>query len=194
MASKIAVEVVMGAKYRWELHLWRILTSFWAAKKNIVYFQTNMQATVDDECRFTSFELGWPGCVTDMTTQILTSLATLAPVLQERNWGSQCTNSATHATIQPPPVKKWVTMPMYKVIEALLILHNICIDFSDALESIFDFAPKDNFPLQDLTTVNLGYIAVDGDAAIPPYKTDQWIREAGCHKRKLIFNDLFPPL
>ncbi|KAJ3925736.1 MAG: hypothetical protein NXY57DRAFT_1043852 [Lentinula lateritia] len=28
MASKIAVEVVMGAKYGWELHLWRILTSF----------------------------------------------------------------------------------------------------------------------------------------------------------------------
>ncbi|KAE9411318.1 hypothetical protein BT96DRAFT_803896 [Gymnopus androsaceus JB14] len=26
---------------------------------------TNVQATVDDECRFTSFDLGWPGCVTD---------------------------------------------------------------------------------------------------------------------------------
>ncbi|KAJ3803873.1 hypothetical protein EV368DRAFT_73399 [Lentinula lateritia] len=83
---------------------------------------------------------------------------------------------------------------MYKVIKVLLILHNICIDFGDAPESIFDFDPKDDFPLQDLTTVNLGYIAVDGDAAIPPYETDQWIREAGHRKRKLIFNNLFPPL
>jgi len=28
--------------------------------------QTNIQATVDHQCRFTSHELGWPGSVPDM--------------------------------------------------------------------------------------------------------------------------------
>jgi DDE superfamily endonuclease len=30
------------------------------------YMQTNIQATVDHQCRFTSHELGWPGSVLDM--------------------------------------------------------------------------------------------------------------------------------
>jgi len=34
---------------------------------------------------------------------------------------------------------------MYKVIKALLILHNFCIDFGDKPEDIWDFDPKDDF-------------------------------------------------
>ncbi|KAF8830096.1 hypothetical protein HHX47_DHR2000723 [Lentinula edodes] len=184
-----------------------------------------MQATVDDECRFTSFKLGWPGCVTDNKIFKYSHLW--------QHWHQYFKNGeyilvdkgAVHwyqkdYVIYPPhglyghlmnqklgqPMQQFNrrllsemghhadVQEMCKVIEALLILHNICIDFGDALESIFDFNPKDDFPLQDLTTVNLGYIAVDGDAVIPPYETDQWIREAGRRKRELIFNDLFPAL
>ena len=32
----------------------------------IIYIQTNLQATVDHQCCFTSHELGWPGSVPDM--------------------------------------------------------------------------------------------------------------------------------
>ena len=34
--------------------------------KCLTCIKTNIQATVDHECRFTSYELGWPGSVTDV--------------------------------------------------------------------------------------------------------------------------------
>lgn len=44
--------------------------SAFSLKLNLIVLnlcQTNVQATVDHEARFTSFEIGFPGCMTDVT-------------------------------------------------------------------------------------------------------------------------------
>jgi len=68
---------------------------------------------------------------------------------------------------------------MYKVIEALLILHNFCIDFGDKPEDIWDFDPKDDFDgaeedldpdLQD---------EIEEFEEIPGHETDAWLKKQG---------------
>lgn len=83
---------------------------------------------------------------------------------------------------------------IYKVIEALLILHNMCIDYGDIPEHILDFDPSDNtIPVEVAAgDIHFGLVEVTQEANIPQYETDQWIKEEGRCKRDLIFNDLFP--
>lgn len=70
---------------------------------------------------------------------------------------------------------------MYKVIEALLILHNMCIDYGDVPEHIFDFDPTDNTILVEVAAgdIHFGLVDVTEEADIPWYETDQWIKEEG---------------
>ena len=68
---------------------------------------------------------------------------------------------------------------MYKVIKALLILHNICIDLGDKPKEIWDFNPKDDFeeteedPDPDLEA-SLGEF--EELEAIPGHETDAWLK------------------
>lgn len=89
---------------------------------------------------------------------------------------------------------------LYDVIEALMVLHNICIDWGDRPEEIWSFDPKD--PPRDGEEMPE---EVDGDTAtiyenipegssIPHYETDAWLKEEGYRKRWAIFTELFPPV
>jgi hypothetical protein len=83
---------------------------------------------------------------------------------------------------------------MYKAIEALLILHNICIEYGDKLEDIWGYDPKDDFneeefeePQQDADVM-----IIDDTDSIPARETDGWLKRQGRAKQMIIFNELFP--
>lgn len=83
---------------------------------------------------------------------------------------------------------------MYKAIEALLILHNMCIDYGDK--------PDDDWEI-DTTDVSdeegsvehdedPNAMIVENGQSIPAWETDAWLKRQGCAKQMIIFNDLFP--
>lgn len=89
---------------------------------------------------------------------------------------------------------------LYDVIEALMILHNICIDWGDRPEDIWSFDPRDpprdgeEMPEeQDGDLVSI-YENVAGGAGVPLYETEAWLKEEGYRKRWAIFTELFPPV
>ncbi|KAE9384727.1 hypothetical protein BT96DRAFT_841806, partial [Gymnopus androsaceus JB14] len=65
---------------------------------------------------------------------------------------------------------------MYKVIKALLILHNI-----DFPKHILDFDPMDDAMPVDIAAGDIQFELVDinQEANIPLYEMDQWIKEEG---------------
>lgn len=89
---------------------------------------------------------------------------------------------------------------IYRVIEALIILHNFCIEHDDRPEDIYDFVlqlDRDEYPPDDYDAdVNededFGYRGITGDAHIPPYETDHWLKEMGYRKRLALLDELFP--
>jgi hypothetical protein len=86
----------------------------------------------------------------------------------------------------------------YRVVEALLTLHNMCIDLGDTPELIplFDNSDSDcNNSEDDVADVDVsGYGGVVGDdeLEVPRWESDEWLREAGRRRRLAILNDLFP--
>ncbi|KAE9387071.1 hypothetical protein BT96DRAFT_838206, partial [Gymnopus androsaceus JB14] len=68
---------------------------------------------------------------------------------------------------------------MYKVIEVLLILHNMCINYGDVPEYIFDFDPtNDTIPVEVAAgDIQFGLVDINQETNIPLYETDQWIKE-----------------
>ena len=84
---------------------------------------------------------------------------------------------------------------LYKAIEALLILHNICMDWNDRPEDILNFDPKElpvDFEDEDDEQDPDEDLLAHGDANIPVHETDQWLREQGYAKRKYLLDYLFP--
>ena len=86
---------------------------------------------------------------------------------------------------------------VYKVIEVLMILHNMCIEHGDHPEDIWDFDPSDGLEAlddddgDDDDKINLP-VYIDPQANIPAYETPRWLKEMGRQKRQLIFSELFP--
>ena len=88
---------------------------------------------------------------------------------------------------------------LYKANEALLILHNICIDWGDAPEHIWKFNPDDpprddeEMPEEidgdDAEPINC---VVVGQTAIPSHETEQWLKEEGYRKRLAVLDELSP--
>ncbi len=85
---------------------------------------------------------------------------------------------------------------LYKVIEALIVLHNICIDFNDRPEYIWAFDPKD--PIRDDEEVpeevdpdTLGERIV-GQTENPQHETDAWLKDRGHEMRQELLDKLFP--
>lgn len=83
----------------------------------------------------------------------------------------------------------------YKALEALMILHNICIDFGDKPEDIWDFDATDEW------TDDGGSEMEDPDEVdepdllpapnVPARKTEIWLKNAGRAKRMALLNMLF---
>ncbi len=89
---------------------------------------------------------------------------------------------------------------LYKAIEALLILHNICKDWRDRPEDIPDFDPQelddggdhsDDEAAEDADEVPL--VIPPNNANIPIYESEDWLKKKGYEKRMLLLDYLFPP-
>lgn len=84
---------------------------------------------------------------------------------------------------------------LYKAIEALMILHNIC--WKDEPEYIWKYDPTDpprpdeEMPQEIDADENIN-VVVAGGTDIPSHETDEWLKEEGYRKRQAILDDLFP--
>jgi hypothetical protein len=95
---------------------------------------------------------------------------------------------------------------MYKAIEAMLVLHNICIDWSDHPETIWEYDGTDIWPgwdgiedemdedeeEEEEEDMNPGIEIVAGNLNIPECETAQYLKDEGRRKRQIIFDELFP--
>lgn len=79
---------------------------------------------------------------------------------------------------------------IYRVIEALMILHNLCIFHGDRPESIWQIILQD----EDLFRAGDRYetTVIEGLPNNPEGETDTSLREAGYHMRMEILNEVFP--
>lgn len=86
---------------------------------------------------------------------------------------------------------------IYRVIHALMVLHNMCIMHHDRPEDIPDFQLFDSaaVPLtpDDVEQVEEYGMPVQNRIELPAHETDEWLREAGLQKREDLFNELIPP-
>jgi len=84
---------------------------------------------------------------------------------------------------------------MYRAIEAMMIIHNICIDWNDKPEDIWDFDAEDRWldgEDEDEDANVVGSEVVDGDVEVPLHETDNWLLEQGRQKGLILMNELFP--
>ncbi|KIL55497.1 hypothetical protein M378DRAFT_90850, partial [Amanita muscaria Koide BX008] len=83
---------------------------------------------------------------------------------------------------------------MYKAIESLLILHNMCIDYGDEPEDNWEFATTESLDEEGFVELDedAGPTIVENGQSIPGWETDAWLKRQGRAKRMIIFNDLFP--
>jgi len=67
---------------------------------------------------------------------------------------------------------------MYKAIEVMMILHNICIDWDDQPEQIWGYDPLDHWGdnEEDLVDDNVGSEDIDGDVQVPAYEMERWLK------------------
>jgi hypothetical protein len=81
---------------------------------------------------------------------------------------------------------------IYRVIEALIILHNIAIDFNDKPDERWriDEDPDDQEDENDGDSDPL-FQDIEGPAEVPAYETDDWLKEEGRRKRQAILDQLF---
>lgn len=86
---------------------------------------------------------------------------------------------------------------MYKAIEALMVIHNICIDWNDHPKDIWNYDPKEEWEGEeneedaDADEVP-GVEVVRGEVDIPAHETNEWLKWAGRQKRLVLLNRLFP--
>lgn len=83
---------------------------------------------------------------------------------------------------------------MYKAIEVLLILHNMCIDYGDKPEDSWEFDAADVLDNEEFIEADedADAMIVGSGESIPSWETDAWLKRQGRAKRMIIFNDLFP--
>ena len=89
----------------------------------------------------------------------------------------------------------------YRLVQALIAIHNLCIDLGDCPEQIPLFDPGnmdrhdddiEDGALDDVDAQGFGGMVPDGEVQLPAHETDEWLREAGRRRRLLIMDDLFP--
>jgi hypothetical protein len=81
----------------------------------------------------------------------------------------------------------------FKAIEAMMVIHNICIDWKDRPDKIWDFDPTDDWSDdEDVGGEVIGGEVIDGEAHVPEHETNAWLKEMGRQKRDVLLNELFP--
>ncbi|EPQ53226.1 hypothetical protein GLOTRDRAFT_45952 [Gloeophyllum trabeum ATCC 11539] len=87
---------------------------------------------------------------------------------------------------------------IYRAIQAMMVVHNLCIDLGDAPEDIpaFDLVDEDATPDdQDLDIELPDYGGVEGmeEIQVPEWELDdEVLKQAGHQMREEIMNELFP--
>jgi hypothetical protein len=93
---------------------------------------------------------------------------------------------------------------IYKAIEAMLVLHNICIDWDDHPDTIWQYNSTDIWEgwdgMEDRVDdeddedegTEVGIDDIEGEANIPARETPQYLKDEGRRKRQIIFDELFP--
>jgi hypothetical protein len=90
---------------------------------------------------------------------------------------------------------------IYKAIEAMLVLHNICIGWNDHPDSIWEYDPTDIWEGWDGVDdrvddegdeAEVGIEDIEGEANIPERETPQYLKDEGRRKRQIVFDELFP--
>lgn len=79
---------------------------------------------------------------------------------------------------------------MYKAIEALLILHNMCIDYGDKPDDDWEIDLDEERSVEHEEDPDA--MIIENGENIPARETNAWLKRQGCAKRMIIFNDLFP--
>ena len=80
----------------------------------------------------------------------------------------------------------------FKAIEALMIIHNICIDWKNRPDRMWDFDPTDDWSDDEEVDADVGGVVIVGEAHVPAHETNAWLKEKGREKRDVVFNQLFP--
>lgn len=94
---------------------------------------------------------------------------------------------------------------LFKAIEALMILHNICLVHGDAPESLPNFEKKyrkerrrarqrrqEQQAANAGVTFNRGFIDVEDDANVPAHETEENLKRMGRMKRQALFDLTVP--
>jgi hypothetical protein len=81
---------------------------------------------------------------------------------------------------------------VYKVIEALIVVHNMSIDLKDKPEITWNIT-EDPDDQEDENEGDREPMVQDvvGNAAVPAHETDAWLKEEGRRKRLRILDELF---
>ena len=83
---------------------------------------------------------------------------------------------------------------IYEAIEAMLVLHNICIDWNDHPDTIWQYNStdiwEDRVDDEDEET-EVGIDDIEGEANIPKCETPQYLKDEGWQKQQIIFDELF---
>ncbi|THU98346.1 hypothetical protein K435DRAFT_599927, partial [Dendrothele bispora CBS 962.96] len=85
------------------------------------------------------------------------------------------------------------TKEVYEVIEALIILHNMCLYYRDEPEQIKDILLVDRDLLRN-SDGNEGFDAVyfEGEPSIPAHETEEWLRVEGYRLRNELLDIVCP--
>ena len=87
---------------------------------------------------------------------------------------------------------------IYCVTEALIILHNICLEHNDQPEDIYDYVlsleseSEDAVDADEEDSGNFGCEDITGEAQVPGHETDNWLKVQGYRKWMALLNELFP--
>jgi hypothetical protein len=81
---------------------------------------------------------------------------------------------------------------MYKAIEAMMIIHNICIDWGDRPEDTWDIDSADSWSDSEEEDDEIVGGIIGGEPNVPPHETEDWLLEQGRQKRLILMNELFP--
>ena len=94
---------------------------------------------------------------------------------------------------------------IYKAIEAMLVIHNICINWNDHPETIwqYDFTDiwagwdgvedrVDEDEDEEDEQTEIGIEVIERKVNIPEHETAQYLKNEGRRKWQIVFNELFP--
>ncbi|KAJ7314285.1 hypothetical protein DFH08DRAFT_821639 [Mycena albidolilacea] len=131
-------------------------------------FRTNIQATCDHKKHFTSFELSWPGSVPDVKIFKSSDLWMRHHLYFENGRFPSLRRMGPHQKIED----------IYRTTETIMVLHNMAIDCNDHPNNMWQI--DENFDDQDNNGIGDEELIVHdvmGEAQVPAYETDNYLKE-----------------